>query len=188
MMGLREGTSGKALALLFAALMIGTIYIAVAAPLFSYYERTAQSLQDRQELARRYQNLSRDLPRLRAAAAQELSQSPDAGLLLTGPTDAVAAAMMQSALKELVEGQGTKLTSAEMLPRDTRAEIVRQIGVRIAFSGNLKLLTSVIKGIETTRPLLSIGNLDIHGAGASKAEDADGALAVAMDVYGFLPQ
>jgi hypothetical protein len=188
MVGPREGTSAKALALLIAALIVWTIYVTAAAPLFSYYERTAQSLQDRQELAHRYQNLARDLPRLRAAAAQRLSQSHDAGLLLIGPTDAVAAAMMQSALKELIEGQGAKLTSAEMLPGGTEAEIVRQIGVRIAFSGNLKLLTSVIEGIETTRPLLSIGNLDVHGAGASQAEAADGVLAVAMDVYGFLPQ
>jgi hypothetical protein len=188
MIGLSEGTSGKALALLIAVLMIGTIYVAVAAPLFSYYKHTAQSLRDRQDLAQRYQNLARDLPRLRAAAAQKLIQSPDAGLLLSGPSDAVAAAMMQSALKELVEGQGAKLTSAEMLPRDAGAGIVRQIGVRVAFSGNLKLLTSVIEGIETTRPLLSIGNLDIHGARVSKVEDADGALAIVMDVYGFLLQ
>jgi hypothetical protein len=182
-----NGTSGKILAVLIGVLVLGTIYLTAVGPLFFYYERTAERLQDRRELVRRYQNLARDLPRLRASAAQRFSTSHDAGLLLTGSTDAVAAAMMQSALKELVEREGAKLSSAEMLPPDPGSEIIRLIGVRVAFSGNLKLLTSVIKGIETTRPLLSIGNLDIHGAGALKTEDADRALAVAMDVYGFLP-
>ena len=188
MISLPEGASGKALALLIAVLMIGTIHFMAVAPLFSYYESTAQKLQDRQQLARRHQNLVRDLPRLRAEATRRLGQSPGADLLLAGPSDAVASAMLQSALKELVELERGKLTSAEMLPPESVDEVVHRVGVRIAFSGDLKLLTSVIKGIETTRPLLLIGNLDIHGASALKAEDGNGALAVAMDVFGFLPQ
>jgi hypothetical protein len=184
---LPDGVVGKAFALLIGVATLGAIHFAAVAPLFSYYESAARRLQDRQELARRYQNLARDLPRLRAAATQGLGQSPDGDLLLTGSTDAVAAASLQSTLKDLVEQERAKLTSAEMLPREPVDEVVRRVGVRIAFSGNLKLLTAVIERVETARPVLSIGNLDIHGTGASKAGDGDRTLAVAMDVYGFLP-
>jgi poly-gamma-glutamate capsule biosynthesis protein CapA/YwtB (metallophosphatase superfamily) len=185
---LPDGTAGKVLALIIGVAMLGAIHVTAVAPLFSYYESTAKRLQDRQELARRYQNLAGELPRLRAAETQSQNQPSDGGLLLTGATDAVAAAMLQSALKDLAERERTKLTSSEMLPREPGSDVVRRVGVRITFSANLKLLMAVIEGIDSTHPVLSIGNLDIHGAGASKAGDEDRALAVAMDVYGFVPQ
>jgi general secretion pathway protein M len=180
-----DGTSGKALALLIAFAMLGAIYLTAIAPLFSYYESTAQRLHDRQELARRYQNLAGELPRLRAAETKRRSQRPDGDLLLTGSTDAVASAMLQSTLKDLVEQQGAKLTSAQMLPAETEDSVLRRVGVRIAFSGNLKSLTTLLPRVETTRPVLSIGNLEIHVDGSNK-EGERGALTIAMDVYGFV--
>jgi len=42
----------------------------------------------------------------------------------------------------------------------------------------------VLSGIETTHPVLSIGNLDLRASG----EDENQTLSVAMDVYGFKPQ
>jgi len=185
---LSDGSSRKILAAFIGVLVLATIYLTVLVPLLSYYERSEVRLHDRQALAQRYQNLTRDLPRLRGVAAEQLSPTHDASLLLTGPTDAVAAAMMQSALKEMVEREGAKLSSAEMLPLNHGSDIIRPVGVRVAFSGNLTLLTSVIKAIETKRPVLSIGDLEIHSAGASKAEEANDVLAVVMDVYGFLPR
>jgi hypothetical protein len=58
------------------------------------------------------------------------------------------------------------------------------VGVRIAFAGNLTLLATVLEGVETTRPVLSVGNLDIHTA----ADVENHALAIVMDVYGFYSQ
>jgi hypothetical protein len=187
MISLSNGSFRKILVACISVLVLGTIYLTALVPLLSYYKSTAVRLHDRQELAKRYQNLVRDLPRLRGVAAEHLTPAHDASLLLTGPTEAVAAATMQSALKEMVEREGAKLSSAEMLPLDDGSEIIHPVGVRVAFSGNLKLLTSVIKEIETTRPVLSIGDLEIHSAGAFKAEENNDVLAVAMNVYGYLP-
>jgi general secretion pathway protein M len=167
-------------------LMLGAIHFGGIAPLVSYYESTAQSLLERQELVRRYQSSARDLPRLRQAAAQRDNQSFDGDLLLTGSTDAVAAATLQSVLKVLVELEGARLTSAEMLPQETKGDVAPRVGVRIAFFGTLELLTTVLEGIETTRPVLFVGNLDIHTAPDSKGDDEGGTLAIAIDVYGLL--
>ena len=190
MRSLRDSTSGKALALAIGVLLLGAIQFMVIAPLVSYYETTAQRLAERQEVAQRYQNAARDLPRLRSAAAQ--AQDHDADLLLTGSTDAVAAAALQSALKVLVELEGAKLNSAEMLPPETEKNVednvVRRVGVRIAFAGNLTLLATVLEGVEATRPVLSVGNLDIHAAADLDEEDEDRTLAIVMDVYGFHSQ
>jgi hypothetical protein len=185
---LRDSTSGKALALAIGVLLLGAIHFTVIAPLFSYYEITAQRLAERQELVQRYQNAARDLPRLRAAAAQAQTQPPDADLLLVGSTDAVAAAALQSALKVLVELEGAKLNSAEMLPPESGDNVLRRVGVRIAFTGDLTLLATVLEGVETTRPFLSVGSLDVRTADDLNEEDEDHTLAIAMDVYGFHSQ
>jgi general secretion pathway protein M len=184
--GLRDSTSGKALALAVGVLVLGATHFGVIAPLVSHYESTAQRLLERQELVRRYQNSARELPRLRQAVAERHDQSFDRDLLLTGSTDAVAAATLQSVLKVLVELEGARLTSAEMLPEETNDDVARRVGVRIAFSGTLKLLATVIEGIETTRPVLFVGNLDIHTAPDSNGEDEGSTLAIVMDVYGLL--
>jgi hypothetical protein len=185
---LRASTSGKVLALVIGALLLGAIHFTVIAPLFSYYQTTAQRLEERRELVQRYQSAARDLPRLRAAAAQGQVRPPDSDLLLTGPTDAVAAAALQSILKVLVELEGAKLNSAEMLLPESEDNVIRRVGVRIAFAGNLNLLTTVIEGVETTRPVLSVGSLDIHTAANLDDEGEDHALAIVMDVYGFHSQ
>jgi hypothetical protein len=185
---LRASTSGKALALVIGVLLLGAIHFAVIAPLFSYYETTARRLAERQELVQRYQSAARDLPRLRAAAAQGQDRPPDRDLLLTGSSDAVAAAALQSVLKVLVELEGARLNSAEMLPPESEDNVVRRVGVRIAFTGNLTLLATVLEGVETTRPVLSVGNLDIHTVADLNEEGEDHELAIIMDVYGFHSQ
>ena len=107
---------------------------------------------------------------------------------MTGSTDAVAAAELQSALKVLVELEGAKVDSAEMLPPETEEDVLRRVGVRVAFTGSLMLLTTVLEGVETTRPVLSVGNLDVHLAADPEEKDEDRTLAIVMDVYGFHSQ
>ena len=88
MISLPDGIVGEAFACSSAFTHARRIHFAAVA-LLSY--EAAQRLQDRQELARRYQNLARDLPRLRAAVTQRLAnrrRRPSVDRL----TDAVAAA------------------------------------------------------------------------------------------------
>ena len=81
---------------------------------------------------------------------------------------------------DLVEEGGSKLTSAQTLAVDTQGNF-RRVGMRISFASDLTLLTSVLLGVETARPVLSIGNLDLRGSDNE-------ALTVVMDVYGFRSQ
>jgi hypothetical protein len=103
--------------------------------------------------------------------------------LLTGATDALAAADLQSTLKDLVEEGGATLESAQTLPPETLANF-RRVGVRISFSGGLELLTSVLLGVETAKPVLSVGSLQVNSSDEETGEE----LAIAMDVYGYRQQ
>jgi hypothetical protein len=117
------------------------------------------------------------------AQVQNLRQSGGGGLLLTATSDALAAADVQSMLKDLLEAGGAKLVSAQTLPVETRGNLKR-VGVRISFSGDLMLLTGMLLGIESSHPVLAVGALELRSAD----DGQDGRLNVAMDIYGFRSQ
>jgi general secretion pathway protein M len=179
---LPEGAKGKSLALAIAALLLGVVYAAVVVPLSDVYAANAQALNDRRAVLMRYEKAAQDLPRLRGDAS-EREQQTGRGPLLAGSSDAVAAADLQSMLKDLVEQGGATLESAQTLPAETMGSL-RRVGVRLAFDGSLDLLTSVLLGTETSNPVLSVGGLELH----SSDDDSDEELTIAMDVYGFRSQ
>ncbi|HEX3487418.1 MAG TPA: type II secretion system protein GspM [Micropepsaceae bacterium] len=184
MTSLPEGNAGKATALAILVLAIAVIYFAILSPVVALYDSNAERLEQRRELVRRDQKAVNDLPRLRALAKQNGNKPKGPALLLAGASDAVAAAALQSSLKDMVEENGTKITSATTLPPEPDGAF-RRVGVRIAFSGDLELLTTVLLGIEAARPVLSAGNLDLHVAGDSDSGEENPSIAVALDVFGY---
>jgi general secretion pathway protein M len=177
---LPDGTTGKVLAGLIGAVALILVHAVIVSPVLAFYSNSAARLQDRRDVARRFATAARDLPALRTEVQQWREQSGGDGLLLSGSSDAVAAANLQSKLKDLVEEGGSKLTSAQTLAVDTQGNF-RRVGMRISFASDLTLLTSVLLGVETARPVLSVGNLDLRGSDNE-------ALTVVMDVYGFRSQ
>jgi hypothetical protein len=88
------------------------------------------------------------------------------------------------------------LSSSEVLPPSANGNF-RRVGIRVAFSGDLKLVTAVLRGVETSRPILSVGDFSLHSGGSivgsGEASDEENEapagnsddLAVTLDVYGF---
>ena len=179
---LPDGTPGKILAVSIAALLLAMLYVGIVAPLGGLYDANAQMLQDRRNVLVRYERAARDLPRLRVEGEGRHRQSGD-GLLLAGSSDAVAAADLQSTLKDLVEADGATLESAQTLSPETIGNF-RRVGVRLAFSGSLDLLTSVLLGVEASNPVLLVGGLELRSSDDESSQD----LTVAMDVFGFRSQ
>ena len=184
---LPTGIRGKALALGLCVLVVAAIYLAVITPLIALYDTNAEHLQDRQELAQRLQRSAKALPALQDEAAATQDQASDADLLLDGDSDSVAAAALQSTVKDLVESAGARLISSEVLPSDKR-ETLQRVGIHVSFSGNLTLLTTVLQGIQLAHPVILVDNVDIQGAdGADQGSGGQKQLAIALDVYGFKP-
>ncbi len=178
MSSLPEGARGKFLAVSIGVLIFCAFYVGLVAPLLGFYEASAQTLHDRRAVLARYERAAADLPRLRDASANKAESG--SALLFTGTTEALAAAELQSTLKDLVEAGGATLESAQTLPPETLGNF-RRVGVRVSFSGGLDLLTTVLLGVETAKPVLSIGGLELDSSDEETGED----LTVAMDVYGF---
>ena len=180
---LPEGRLGQALAILMGLSILIVLQLVIVSPLSAYYVTTAQSLQDRWDSVERYRNAVNDLPQLRIAAETLRQRTGDHTLLLEGASDSVAAANLQSTLKDMIEQEGAKLTSAQTLQPQTQGKFHR-VGLHLALATDLQSLTTLLIGIETSHPILSVSNLDLR----STSGDENPSLSVAMDVYGFRPQ
>jgi general secretion pathway protein M len=181
---LPEGRPGKIAAIAILILVILTVYFAIFSPVLAYYENMAETLEQRRELLRRYESAVNELPRLRAQQKQRRTGASAAQFLLTGASDAIATAALQANLKDIVESNGAEIASSAMLPSDT-AGALRRTGVRVAFSGDLQLVTAVLLEIEAAHPVLSVENLELHRATGNGNDDENPHLAVSLDVFGF---
>lgn len=194
MKNLPEGMAGQLLALLIAALGAVVFYLLIVSPVLDFYGEREDLLDQRLATAGRYEALARQLPALRAADRKWRDQE-GGELLLEGSSDTLAAASLQTAMKSLAEEAGAKLSSSEVLQPASDGGF-RRVGIRVVFSGDLKLVTAVLKGVETSRPILSVGDFSLHtgGGGAAASADSDDenasagsgdVLSVTLDVYGF---
>lgn len=179
---LPEGTAGRALALGVAVVLLGFIYAVTVAPLLSLYANGQEAVVEGQARKAMLERSVHDLPQLRKMAAAWKDEAPANDLLLPASSDAIAAATLQSTIKDLVAQGGASLSSTEILPPQNEDRF-RRVGIHISFSGDQRLLTTVLGGIETARPLLFVDDLDIRGTGQPGV--ADPTLTVAFDVFGF---
>lgn len=186
---LPEGAQGQALALAIVALVVIVVYLMALSPVLGFYDEREDQLDQRLAMAGRYEALARELPALRAAD-KKWRDHEGGELLLEGSSDAIASAALQAAMKSLVEDAGAKLASSEVL-RPAASGSFRRVGIRVAFSGDLKLVTAVLRGVETSRPVLSVGDFSLRNGAGSTGDSGDapagdsGSLSVTLDVYGF---
>jgi general secretion pathway protein M len=179
---LPEGRRGQIMALGITFIMVVLVYLVIISPILQLYGSGAERLQSRRDMVERLQVSERALPRLRAEAARLRDPSHNGAVLLVGSSPTVAAAQLQTALKEIVEAGGSRLASSEILAPEAQ-DGYQKVGLHVSFSGDLTLLTSVLRGIETARPAMFVDNVEIRG-GANPGE-ASQTLAIAFDVYGF---
>jgi hypothetical protein len=186
MTALPEGIAGKALALLLLLSGIAALWFAGLKPLADLYAANQQRLAEQDQLIEHLRLTAAELPRLRLAAARD--GDPASGkLLIEAPSDAVAAAELQSALKALVAKNGAAITSAETLAAEVPGPF-HHIGVRLAMTGDLALLTGVLKGVDEMRPAVVVDDLSVHTALPSTATGAGTAerrLAITIEIHGF---
>lgn len=187
-----DGLSGKVLGVAAGCVAVVVIYATVVSPLQGFYDRGQQELQVRLDALRRLERSAAELPRLRKAAEQWRGKMHDGALLLAGSSDTVAGATLQSTMKDLIEQNGAKLSSAEILP-PAPADKFQRVGIRVSFAGGLTLLTTVLRGIETSHPVMFVDNLEVRSGDAPAApkdegdstDDAGATFTIALDVYGF---
>ena len=113
---LPAGPVGKMLAIASGLLALAILYLVVIAPLLGLYQSQTQELQLRAERAEYLRHAADTLPQLKEAAGRlALRNKSSGGLLLAEPSDAFAAATIQSTVKAMVTEDGGNLASVDTM-------------------------------------------------------------------------
>lgn len=160
LLALPDGRRGQALALgmLAAALML--VWFAAISPLLGWYQGRAMELAQQREEAAHMAALGREIPALRAAVATTGGQAAGEEVLLTGGTDAIAGANLQSALQTLAAQSGTSLDSAALLPAQP-AGALRRIAMQVSVTAPWLVLVALLQTIDTAQPSMVAGDISL---------------------------
>lgn len=160
MIDLPVGARGRALAVAILAVFVGSLWLAVIAPLLDWHAQRADALDRSQALAARMEAVAAAMPRLRREAAGTASD-PGFQALLEGATDSLAGAAMQSQLDVLSGRSGVALSSAEVLPVEA-AGAYRRVSLRLTGTGTWPAIVGLLKAIDETSPRMVIDDLQLQ--------------------------
>lgn len=185
-MTLPDGRAGRILALAIAGALLALSYLSVVRPLVALHGDMREELSDLALQRARLRKIESELPRLQAAVEDMKRRSGEKTLLLSDPSDAVAAASLQTRLQGFAAGEGAEVSSVESLPPKVQ-EGFRRVGVRAVITCDLGALTAILRALSAARPPLFVENLDIRNNGITsrQAAGAAPALNISFDVYGF---
>jgi general secretion pathway protein M len=158
---LPEGRRGQSLAVGLVVILAAILWLGVAAPLTDWYHARQTDLANRQALLDHMAARARALPALRRlASASRLDAAPDAALL-TGDSDAIAAATLQGLIQDMASTAGVSLSSEEVLPAVQQGGF-RQIGLRIALTAHWPVLVQLLQEIDESDLRLLVDDLEFH--------------------------
>ncbi len=160
---LPDGRRGQALAVALAILAAVMLWISTAMPLIGWYESRAAELSQQQVLAVRMKVLSTEIPALRRAVSAAGLQTDDDQALLTGKTDAIAGANLQSALQILASQAGTNIDSAELLPAQ-QSGALRRISMQVSVTSSWPVLVALLQAIGTAHPYMIVGQISLSNS------------------------
>jgi general secretion pathway protein M len=181
---------GRAAAILLLMAVIGSAYLFVVPPILANYSDNKAAIADARGLLGRYQHLAAARPELEAQIAQ-LEQGRGAqGTYLTGSTDALAAAELQNRVKGIIDANGGKLRSIQSVAGKADGDF-QPVTIRVQLVAPIAALQSTLYQLESTKPYLFLGNVDVSARRARRrtrnapAETADPQLTVRFDLYGY---
>lgn len=148
-----------ALALLLALLVL--IWVVGLAPLLDDYRTNRETVAFANEQLPRLQQLAAAAPLLQAELDRVSRDPTGSTRLLSGSSDALAGADLQSRVSRDATRYGLTLRSAQVLP-SVEEEGFRRIGIRIALEGSIAGLHRLIYNIETSPIFLFVDNLEIR--------------------------
>jgi general secretion pathway protein M len=172
------------LAVALLLVLLSLAVLAIAAPVLLLHQHYDQALENLSDRLTRYSRVVAMRPgiesQLKVAQAKQASRFY---LKSSGPS--LAAAEIQDLAKVVIEQNGAKLTSMQILPHKDENGL-RQVTVNIQLSGKFQALHQVVYALENTQPYLFIDNASIRSPLAfSSLNPAEAELYVQFDLAGF---
>jgi hypothetical protein len=172
---LPEGRRGQSLAVALVVILAAFVWWGVAAPLIDWHQTRSMALASQRSMLDTVAVRARELPALRRWLATSRAETALPGSLLTGDSDAIAAATLQGVIQDMATSAGATLSSEEVLPAVQQGAL-RQIGLRIALSGRWPVLVSLLQAIDASDLRLLVDDLEFHAvADAASGDGVSGA-------------
>lgn len=176
---------GLLLALIFA------IVLWLALPIWASYS-DAEASASRLEMAlRKLDSAGPDPAALEIELRKLKSKRAAAPGLLTGPSEALAAAELQNRLKTATEAARGTFRSAQALPARDEGPY-RRVAVRAQMSVKLGELVRILHDLESSQPYLFIDQMSVRvltpfqSVKSAQAESQEPDLDVIFDLHGYL--
>ena len=180
--------ASRAAALALLAVVVGTAYLVLVAPVVEAYRSTDEATQHTLDQLARYEQISRANPNRKAQLERLSKQQARSGIYLAGETDALAAAALQEDVGAKIERNGGRLRSIQILPVKTDGDF-KQVSVRVQLTATLGSFARILHALESGKPYVFIDNLDVknrRARKATKAQQDDPELVIRFDLYGYL--
>jgi len=158
---LPDGPRGRLLALGITLVGLVLVWLGLVQPVLNAYAARDDDLQRRAVLADRTADLVSTLPALRREQAALAKAGPPANATISGATDAIAAAALQSLLESMAGAAGAHITSAEALPADQQGNY-RRVEVRVSVDATWPTLVALLQAAERATPRMFVDELQIH--------------------------
>ena len=150
----------KAAALALLALVLAAAVLAVAMPLWLLNHRYDVAIEDATIRLERYSKIAgmREGLQKKFAEVQALGTTPH---YLKSATPALAATELQEVVRSILDANGGKLNSIQILPHKDEG-LYRKVAVSLQLTAPLSALKVVLYKLESARPYLFIDNLSVR--------------------------
>lgn len=175
-----------AIALLIVILV--AVYLFVINPVVAAYRTADEEIEQARELLERYQVMALNKSVLRQRLNEVYARQSDTGVYLTGATDALAAAELQTRVRQGVVEFGGQLRSTQNLPAKVDRDF-RRVAVRVQLTANLSSLHHLLFRLESEKPFVFVDSLDVRnrrGTRRQALENFDPQLTIRFDLFGYL--
>lgn len=159
-------------------------------PLISATSEDRERAEDLNFRLARLQKIVAEKPSIMATRQQLTEASQNDEYFLPRETGSLAAANLQTLIKETVSEAEGELTSTQALPERTEDKFTR-ITVKVRMNGRSDILKSILHKLESSKPYLLVDNLNIRPVRmprnpADKSPLPPERLSIDFDVSGYM--
>jgi len=178
----------RVLALAVLVLAVFLPYRLLVEPVLATFDELSTSAAEREEQLVKFRRLAESREALEARLDALKSRPMAQEGYLSGDSETLVAAQLQTTVRTLVERSGGKLESTQVLAASAEGDF-RRVSLRVRMSADSNSLFRTIYELEAAVPYLFIENFDVLSRESrGRRDEAAGAmvLSVAYDVYGYL--
>ncbi len=182
----------RAIALILLVGAIAVPYVFIVQPLAAKHQETRETITQDQDQLQRYRRIAANRPLLQARHEQLQRDPISQGAYLSGESEALIAANLQNRIKTVIEANGGKLASTQIL-QSGGEDGFRVVTIRVRMTADIDAASKTFYALEAGQPFLFVDSIDISSRQArrrrrrnQKTAPQNINLNINYDVYGYM--